>query len=194
MTFKKYQVWAVLIFILFLLVIWRAGYYTSNDSLVEEKSFNFLESADEKGKKLEQVDNSSQGAEFKDTFLVKRVIDGDTIELDNGERVRYIGIDTPETVDPRKLVQCFGKEAAQANRELVEGKLVRLERDVSDKDRYGRLLRYVYEGDKFINLDLVKNGYAHTYTYPPDVKNGKLFVEAQKIAKENKRGLWGECP
>src|SRR3989338_7463066 len=78
---------------------------------------------------------------------VKRVIDGDTIELENGEKVRYIGIDTPETLDPRKPIQCFGKEAAQKNRELVEGKPVWLTKDITDKDKYGRSLRYVYLGD-----------------------------------------------
>lgn len=101
-------------------------------------------------------------------FLVTRVIDGDTIELENGERVRYIGIDTPETVDPRKPVQCFGVEASKKNKELVEKKQVWLVKDVTDRDRYGRPLRYVYLGDPensntvFVNLELVKEGFAHS--------------------------------
>lgn len=127
------------------------------------------------------------------TFKVSRVIDGDTIQLENGDKVRYIGIDTPETVDPSKAIQCFGKEASNKNKELVEGKEVRLVKDVSDKDRYGRLLRYVYVGDLFINLELVKQGYAYSYTYPPDVKFQNIFVEAQKTARENKLGLWSAC-
>src|SRR5690349_13538593 len=85
---------------------------------------------------------------------VARVIDGDTIELTSGDRVRYIGMDTPETVDPRKTVQCFGKEASAANRALVEGKVVTLVPDVEDRDMYDRFLRYVYLGDTFVNLEL----------------------------------------
>lgn len=125
---------------------------------------------------------------------VTRVIDGDTIELENGQRVRYIGIDTPETVDPRKPIQCFGVESAKKNRELVEGKTVRLEKDITDKDKYGRLLRYVYLGDLFVNLELVKEGFAHSYTYPPDVKYQAEILEAERQAREAKRGLWRACP
>ncbi|MBI4120117.1 MAG: thermonuclease family protein [Parcubacteria group bacterium] len=131
-----------------------------------------------------------------DALTVLRVIDGDTIEVDfNGkpERVRYIGMDTPETVHPEKLVQCFGQEASQKNKELVAGKKVRLEGDITDRDKYGRLLRYVYAGDTFVNLELVKQGYATAYTYPPDVKYAELFVEAQKEARVNRLGLWQAC-
>src|SRR3990167_1293984 len=80
---------------------------------------------------------------------VVKVIDGDTIEIDGGARVRYIGIDTPETVSPTSAIECYGKESSNKNRELVEGKTVRLEKDVSEIDKYGRLLRYVYVGDIF---------------------------------------------
>jgi micrococcal nuclease len=126
--------------------------------------------------------------------VVKRVIDGDTVELESGEKVRYIGIDTPETLDPRKPVQCFGKEAAAKNRELVEGKRVRLEKDVTDRDKYSRLLRYVYVDKTFVNLELVKQGFALSYTYPPDVKYQDLLVAAEKEAREAGRGLWNSCP
>jgi micrococcal nuclease len=130
------------------------------------------------------------------------VIDGDTIEIENGEKVRYIGIDTPEIVDPRKPVQCFGAEASKKNKELVEGKMVRLEKDVTDKDKYGRLLRYVWVDNLstgsgqalFVNLELVKQGFATSSTYPPNVKYQKEFLAAEKEAKESKRGLWGACP
>lgn len=128
------------------------------------------------------------------TFLVTRVIDGDTIELENGQRIRYIGIDTPETVDPRKPVQCFGLEASKKNKELVEGKRVRLEKDITDSDRYGRLLRYVYINNVFINLTLVQEGFAYSYTYPPDIKFQNQLVEAERIAREQKKGLWESCP
>lgn len=128
---------------------------------------------------------------------VVRVVDGDTIQVAaiNGttEPVRYIGIDTPETVDPRKAVQCFGVEASKKNKELVEGKMVRLERDITDRDKYNRLLRYVWLGDTLINQALVAQGFAKSYSYPPDVKYQDLFVEAEKKAREDKLGLWTAC-
>lgn len=142
----------------------------------------------------------------QEIFKVTRVIDGDTIEIEPsassgrgvGQRVRYIGIDTPETVDPRKPVQCFGVEAAKKNKELVEGKIVRLEKDVTDKDKYGRLLRYVYvatgPGELFVNLELVRQGFAYSYTYPPDVKYQQEILEAERWARENNLGLWQNCP
>jgi micrococcal nuclease len=125
-------------------------------------------------------------------FHVARVVDGDTIKLENGETVRYIGIDTPETVDPRRPVGCFGKEAGNKNTELVLGKEIRLEKDISDADKYGRLLRYVYVGDIFVNEYLVREGYARASSYPPDVKYQELFREAEWEAREMKRGLWAD--
>lgn len=125
---------------------------------------------------------------------VVRVIDGDTIEIEGGEMVRYIGIDTPETVDPRKPVQCFGVEASHKNKELVDGKMARLEKDITERDKYNRLLRYVWVGDIFVNLELVKQGFAFSYTYPPDVKYQDLFVKAQEEAREARQGLWNSCP
>lgn len=125
---------------------------------------------------------------------VTRIIDGDTIEIEGGERVRYIGIDTPETVDPRKPVQCFGVEASKKNKEFVEGQRVRLEKDITDRDKYNRLLRYVWVGDTFVNLELVKQGFAQSYSYPPDIKYQDQFVAAERQAREAKVGLWGACP
>jgi micrococcal nuclease len=126
---------------------------------------------------------------------VLRVVDGDTIRVEvNGEefRVRYIGIDTPETVDPRRPVQCFGQEASERNRQLVEGKVVGLEKDVSEVDDFDRLLRYVWVEDTLVNAALVEEGYALAYTYPPDVRYADLFVSLQAQAREKSRGLWGE--
>jgi len=126
---------------------------------------------------------------------VTRVVDGDTIrvETNGGEfRVRYIGIDTPETVDPRRPVQCFGHEASERNRQLVEGKVVGLEKDVSETDDFDRLLRYVWVEDTLVNAALVEEGYAMAYTYPPDVRNADLFASLQTDARANGRGLWGE--
>lgn len=133
--------------------------------------------------------------------LVKviRVIDGDTVELDGGQKVRYIGIDTPELHDPRKKVECFAKEAMEKNKELVEGKTVRLEKDISEKDMYDRLLRYVYlpseasSSGEFINAQLVKEGYALASTFPPDVTYADFFKSLEREARENKRGLWKTC-
>jgi len=126
------------------------------------------------------------------TVKVSRVIDGDTIELTNGETIRYIGIDTPETKHPFKPVQAFGKEASDCNTKLVEGKTVRIETDVQEKDKYGRTLAYVWVDTIFVNAELVKQGYAQVSTYPPNVKYQELFLELQTEARDAKRGLWSE--
>ena len=121
------------------------------------------------------------------------VVDGDTIKIESGETVRYIGIDTPESVDPRKPVQCFAKEASKKNEELVMGKTIELENDISDRDRYGRLLRYVWIGDEMVNEKLVREGFARSYSYPPDIKYQENLIEAERQAKEENRGLWGSA-
>jgi micrococcal nuclease len=138
--------------------------------------------------------NSDKKEINSELYLVTRVVDGDTIEVEiNGERkrVRYIGVDTPETVHPSKPVQCYGKEASEYNKKLVEGKWVRLEKDISETDKYDRLLRYVYVGDMFVNFELVSGGFASVITYPPDVKYIEKFLNAVKIARAENRGLWG---
>lgn len=120
--------------------------------------------------------------------LVVRVIDGDTIEaiIDGySYKVRYIGIDTPE------VSQSGYEEATMVNASLVDDKLVWLEKDVSETDKYGRLLRYIYVGELFVNAELVRLGYAQVATYPPDVKYQDLFLQLQREAKEAGRGLWG---
>lgn len=127
-------------------------------------------------------------------YLVTKVVDGDTIEIEGGEKVRLIGIDTPETVDPRRPVGCFGPEAANATRSLLEGKRVSFESDLTDRDKYNRLLRYVWVNNLFVNEYLVRYGFAKSYSYPPDTKYQGLFDGAQIEAQENKRGLWGSCP
>jgi micrococcal nuclease len=127
-------------------------------------------------------------------YKVARVIDGDTIQIQGGEKVRYIGMDTPETVDPEKPVQFYGQEASEENRKLVEGKTVHLEKDASERDKYGRLLRYVYVGNDFINLELVRDGYARVETIAPDTKYKDMFMRAQQEAEQSKIGLWSACP
>lgn len=126
--------------------------------------------------------------------LASKALDGDTIELADGRRVRAIGVDTPETVHPKKPLQCFGKEASDFTKSLVEGKPVRLVRDISDTDKYGRLLRYIYmEDGTFVNLALVANGYATVSTYPPDIAHAADFQAAAAAARAAGRGLWGKC-
>jgi micrococcal nuclease len=125
------------------------------------------------------------------------VVDGDTIEVEMGGRrhtVRYIGIDTPEVADPRRPVMCYGEEASRRNRQLVEGKTILLEKDVSETDRYGRLLRYVWADGVFVNAALVQEGYARVYTVPPDVRYAELFRRLEREAREAGRGLWGASP
>lgn len=123
------------------------------------------------------------------TALVTEVIDGDTIVIEGGFHVRYIGIDTPE-VHPR--LEAYGMEALQANRELVEGKEVRLERDVSETDKYGRLLRYVYVNDIFVNAELVRQGKAYAQDYPPDIKFQDYLEGLETEAREADRGIWAK--
>lgn len=124
---------------------------------------------------------------------VSRVIDGDTIGIDTGAKVRYIGVDTPETKHPRKGVEFYGKEAFSFNKQLVGGRRVRLECDVQKRDRYGRLLAYVYLPDgTFVNAELVRKGYARVSTYPPNVKYQELFLRLEQQARQKKRGLWNQ--
>ena len=129
---------------------------------------------------------------------VVKVVDGDTIhvEIDGTVyAVRYIGIDCPETTHPYEPVEWMGKEATEANRQLVENKIVYLEKDVSETDRYGRLLRYVFLADgTFVNAELVRLGYAQSVTYAPDVRQQNLFLKMQQEAMEAERGLWGPTP
>ncbi len=126
---------------------------------------------------------------------VVRVIDGGTIQVCCvfGDRVtvRYVGVDTPEIHHPMIGVERAGKEASEANRKLVDGKTVRLEFDVQEQDRYGRLLAYVYlEEGTFVNAWLVQHGYAAVMTVPPNVKHQELFLRLQREAREEGRGLW----
>ena len=136
---------------------------------------------------------AGESTDRNETFLVTRVVDGDTIQLENGQKVRYIGIDTPESVDPRRAVECFGKEASDKNKELVLNKRVQLIKDVSETDKYGRLLRYVYVDDIFVNNTLVREGFANASTYPPDVKFAQQFKRAEEEARNQNKGLWGGC-
>lgn len=131
-------------------------------------------------------------------YKVTKITDGDTLHIMmNGtdETVRLIGINTPETVDSRRVVECFGKEASERMKEIASGEIVRLEYDDSQslRDTYGRLLAYVYlEGGEMINRKLVAEGYAYEYTYLTPYRYQKEFKELQRLAKSSNRGLWAE--
>ncbi|MDQ4064563.1 MAG: thermonuclease family protein [Actinomycetota bacterium] len=141
-----------------------------------------------------------------ETATVVRVVDGDTVvasitgrvdgpgageaAVGSEERVRLIGIDTPESVRPGTPIECFGKEAARAGAVLMDGQNVILVKDVEERDGFERLLRYVYIGDEMANARLVVNGYATAFTYPPNVRHADLFVQLEREARTGERGLW----
>jgi len=150
--------------------------------------------------KPELVDTEAENPEEREisenTYMVLKVVDGDTLDVNiqgKVERLRLIGIDTPETVDPRKPIQCFGKEASDKAKELLIGKSVGLEIDESqgERDKYGRLLRYVFlpDGTNF-NLYMISEGYAHEYTYDEAYKYQVEFKQAEAEARNTQKGLW----
>jgi micrococcal nuclease len=127
------------------------------------------------------------------TGTVAAVVDGDTIHVrvqDRIEKVRYIGINAPEVRHPTKGEEPGGREASAVNRRLVEGKQVRLELDVQHRDRYGRLLAYVWADDLMVNAELVRRGYAQATTVPPNVRYQALFLKLEREARTAGRGLW----
>jgi micrococcal nuclease len=137
-------------------------------------------------------------AGFPREARVVRVVDGDTIKVAAGGRrdvVRYIGIDTPESVKPNTPVQCFAKAASAANRRLVDGQAVRLVPGAEQRDRYGRLLAYVYRvhDGVFVNARLVRDGYARTLAISPNTRFATRFSVLQNLAKSEGRGLWARC-
>jgi len=133
--------------------------------------------------------NSSSQAQ-----IVKRVIDGDTIQLGNGEMIKLIGVDTPETKHPQKPVEYYGKEAYTFTRKMVEGQQVRIEYAQQKKDKYGRTPAYVYLTDgTFLNAEIIKQGYGHAYIAFP-FKYLEQFRQYEKDARNNKLGLWAAKP
>jgi len=138
-------------------------------------------------------------------ILVQRAVDGDTLKLENGERVRLIGIDTPEMHESDKLyrdsqrtgqdvrtIQALGRRAYEFTKKIVEGQRVSLEFDVEKYDKYDRLLAYVYlkKDGTFVNAEIIKQGYASLMTFPPNVKYADLFLKLYQEARNNKRGFW----
>ncbi len=136
-----------------------------------------------------------QGVESKNDsqYKVIKVVDGDTVELEKIGKVRLIGVDTPETVDPRKEVQCYGKEASEYTKSRLLNNYVSIEYDESQDsvDKYGRHLVYIYINEKNFNRQLIENGYAYEYTYKVPYKYQREFKEAQYNAQDTDKGLWG---
>jgi micrococcal nuclease len=140
--------------------------------------------------------NGGEGGGRSARATVTRVVDGDTVEVSMGgvnEDVRYIGIDTPESVVPGQPVECFGERAGRFNARLVDGEQVRLVFDAERRDQYGRLLAYVYLGDELVNAELVRRGFARTLTIPPNTEHADLFARLARAAGNEGRGLWGAC-
>ena len=147
------------------------------------------------GSSLRDALGGATGGGGSSSAVVARVVDGDTIVLRGGERVRYIGMDTPESVKPGTPVQCYAKAASHENERLVEGERVRLRYDAVRTDRYGRTLAYVYRARDglFVNAELVRRGYARQLTIPPNVAHASLFHRLVAQARAHRRGLWRAC-
>lgn len=145
-----------------------------------------------------QLSSSSSEEILNDYYLVEKVVDGDTIKVridDELKTIRLIGLDTPEVVDPRKIVECFGQEASNRAKDILNGKQIRLESDASqgDQDKYNRLLRYVFlEDGTLFNKMMIAEGYGHEYTYNIPYSYQLEFQEAERQARENKLGLWSD--
>ena len=157
-------------------------------------AFLLLEGGGKRGGGSEPGGATPRGASVD--ARVVRVVDGDTIYVDLGggeQYVRYIGIDTPETVKPGTPVQCFGPRAHAFNERLVEGRRVRLVFDRERRDVYGRLLAYVYAGGRLVNAELVRRGYARTLTIAPNDAHAGLFHRLAAAAGRAGLGLWGAC-
>lgn len=176
----------IFLVLLIISLIGAVGFCFFNQARIREGSFG----------------SSPDGEGLRMTTLAKvvKVVDGDTIKLESGETVRYLGMDAPEIYEFDnkgnrwvKRDNCYSEEAMNRNKELVNGKTVRLGRDISDKDRYGRLLRYVWIDTDMVNMELVRGGFATAITVPPDTKYEKQIFEVEKEAKEEGRGLWGMC-
>ncbi|KKP70109.1 hypothetical protein A2X44_00115 [candidate division CPR3 bacterium GWF2_35_18] len=177
--FFLFSIISLLLLIVFFNI--SAGNKNSNDT-----NSNTLKSYDFKNN-----ESTSSATQDQNTVLVTRVIDGDTFEIYSGQKIRLIGINTPETVAPNKTVECYGQEASDFLKSLLENTRVSLVKDVSETDSYGRLLRYVYLDNLFVNEYLVKEGYAEVSTYPPDVKYQEVLEQAEETARTQEIGLWG---
>ncbi len=133
---------------------------------------------------------ASAATPYQEATRCVRVIDGDTIDLSNDKRVRYIGVNSPPIKKADAITRELGKKAKAYNENLVLNKTVRLIFDVQPEDKYGRLLAYVYVGDIFVNAELVREGYASASKHPPNVRYAEFFKGLEDEAKEGRQGLW----
>ena len=188
MAKKWYLKWFAVLIFLFVVGIFT---FSGSELSLSPQSSDF-------GQKLVANVQSSGNFASSSLYKVVKVVDGDTIDVDiNGKvtRLRLIGMDTPEVVDPRKPVQCFGREASAKAKELLIGQSVGLESDLSqgELDKYGRTLRYVYLADgRSFNKLMIDEGYAHEYTYDLPYKYQAEYKKAQKGAETSKKGLWAD--
>lgn len=191
-----------------ILIILACFLITGCDNLNQKDIDDLVKTGKEVAKVAKEISAYLENQKVNDLEVatVERVVDGDTIEVKiDGEKfkVRLIGVDTPETKHPRKPVEPYGKEASEYTKKKLDGKKVYLEKDVSDTDRYGRLLRYVWlkkpDKDKKLteemlkdnfNLTLVKEGYGKSSTFPPDVKYAEIIKEYQREAVKENKGMW----
>lgn len=191
-----------------ILIILACFLITGCDNLNQKDIEDLVKTGKEVAKVVKKISAYLENQKVNDLEVatVERVVDGDTIEVNiDGEKfkVRLIGVDTPETKHPRKPVEPYGKEASEYTKKKLDGKKVYLEKDVSDTDRYGRLLRYVWlkkpDTDKKLteemlkdnfNLTLVKEGYGKSSTFPPDVKYAEIIKEYQREAVKENKGMW----
>lgn len=185
---KRWVAAGIILLVVSLIVALAVGAQSQNNGTVSESEAASISTNSIEDEQIEEVEY----------YQVAKVIDGDTVDVKIGgktERIRIIGLDTPETVDPRKTVECFGQEASQKAKSILEGASVRLEPDSTqdDRDKYGRLLRYIFleDGTNFSKL-MIAEGYGHEYTYNIPYKYQSEFKAAEKEARDNSRGLWSE--
>lgn len=189
---KKILIVVVLVFVVGVVVGLTVGYFLWKDQVVCEghylrvgkdccldKNSNLICDRDE-----DNVPRVTTTVLMSEVAVVTKVVDGDTLVLVGGERVRLLGINAPESGE-----KCF-QEAAERLRELVGGKEIRMEKDIEERDQYGRLLRYVYLGNVLVNEEMVKGGYAHVYLYNNTLRYKDQLMEAEKEAKGAGRCLW----
>lgn len=165
----------------------------SSITLNNVKNYNVDKFENKNATNIVNKNENSNGIDLSrlEKSVVKRVVDGDTFELTNGQKVRLIGVNTPESVKQNSPVEYFGQESSNYTKKMLTGKTVFLEKDAGDKDKYGRLLRYVYLEDKTMyNELLTKEGYARVMTVQPNVKYQTRFIEAERFARDNNKGLW----
>lgn len=174
----------ILFILLFSLLFIFVGFYLSDKNHKEQSTNN-----------KKQIVVSPTLTVNREKAKVNFVFDGDTIEISPKITVRLLGIDAPETANKytKFREQCYATESAKITKELLMGQAVDLEKDLEETDKYGRLLRYVFLDDVFVNEFLVRNGYAKLEEKTINIKYKDILMAAEKEAKEAKRGLWGKC-